>query len=71
MCVADKNVIHGDLKSKNVLLSRNFATAKLSDVGMARVHASTVVTGVRSLLPVPAGLLDTCEIMMLLGPTLN
>lgn len=46
---ADKNVIHGDLKSKNVLLTRNFTTAKLSDVGMARVHASTVRTGVRYL----------------------
>lgn len=41
----DNRVIHGDLKSKNVLLSRNFGTAKLSDVGMSRVLASTFRTG--------------------------
>lgn len=43
---ADNKVIHGDLKSKNILLSRNCGTAKLSDVGMARFLASTVATGV-------------------------
>ena len=36
----------GDLKSKNVLLSRGGATAKLSDVGMSRVLATTLVSGV-------------------------
>jgi len=35
----------GDLKSKNVLLSRNCGVAKLSDVGMSRVLASTFMTG--------------------------
>ena len=32
----------GDLKSKNVLLTKNAATAKLSDVGMSRVLATTI-----------------------------
>jgi hypothetical protein len=47
--IADFCFREGDLKSKNVLLSRNFGTAKLSDVGMSRVLASTFRTGVSPL----------------------
>lgn len=34
-------VRHGDLKSKNVLLTKGCAVAKLSDVGMARILTTT------------------------------
>ena len=41
-------VIAGDLKSKNVLLTKNGANAKLSDVGMSRVLGTTLNTSVSS-----------------------
>ena len=34
-------VRHGDLKSKNVLLTKGAEVAKLSDVGMARILTTT------------------------------
>ena len=40
-----KRIVHLDVKSANVLLSRD-GTAKLGDVGMARIMANDYVTGV-------------------------
>eukprot|EP00884_Botryococcus_braunii_P012256 jgi/Botrbrau1/21030/Bobra.0144s0042.1 len=38
------NVRHGDLKSKNILLTGDFKTAKIGDVGMAKVMHSETTT---------------------------
>lgn len=37
-------VIHSDLKTKNILLSRNGADAKIGDVGLARIISSASQT---------------------------
>jgi len=38
------NVIHRDLKSKNVLLTADWATAKIADVGAAAIHSKGYLT---------------------------
>ena len=59
--------VAGDLKSKNVLLSRGGATAKLSDVGMSRVLATTLVSGVSpSSAPAPDLWPCRCALSLLL-----
>lgn len=37
-------VVHNDVKTKNVLLSRNASVAKLSDVGTSRILEQTCTT---------------------------
>ena len=38
------NVIHRDLKSKNVLLSADWSCAKIADVGAAAIHLDGYLT---------------------------
>ncbi len=51
-------IVHGDLKSLNILLTRHWAVAKLGDVGVARYLKSKDVPDhvacVFPLLPVPS-----------------
>jgi serine/threonine protein kinase len=44
-----RRVVHFDLKSPNILLARD-GTAKIGDVGMAKILAGDYVTGVVSTL---------------------
>ncbi|KAK9818906.1 hypothetical protein WJX81_000729, partial [Elliptochloris bilobata] len=42
-----EHVVHNDLKTKNILLSDNYETAKIADVGLARImDTSHLATGV-------------------------
>ena len=38
-------VVHGDMKSQNVLLTRNWDIAKIADVGVARFARAVDVAG--------------------------
>ena len=42
-------VVHNDVKTKNVLLSRNASVAKLSDVGTSRILEQTCTTASASM----------------------
>lgn len=41
-CVCHVQVVHMDMKSKNILLDKDYNIAKIGDVGLARVLGNTV-----------------------------
>ena len=48
-CRACMQVAHNDLKTKNVLLSKNATVAKISDVGTSRILEQTSTTASAAL----------------------
>jgi hypothetical protein len=65
-----QKVVHADLKAKNILLTRDFGTAKIADVGLARMMHSTMNT-MNSATGSPAGTFAYAAPEMLMGEKWN